>query len=227
LDGTKKKIVITIDGPAGSGKTTTARRVAEALGYLHLDSGALYRAVTLKVLRSGVDIHDEARVAQIAKSCDLLLQFENGILKVFLDGQDVTEAIRSPEVTEAIAPIAANPMVREILTQKQRDMANGHGVVVEGRDTGTVVFPDADLKIYMVASIEQRAKRRYEELASKGIKIDFDKLVQDIKKRDESDATRAHSPLKKPDDAIVLDTTGLTIDEQVEFVVNKARELGA
>jgi len=227
LEQKKKKFVITIDGPAGSGKTTTAKRVARELGFLHLDSGALYRAVTLKVLCSGVDPSDEERVAEIAGKCDLQLKYFDNSLHVYLDGEDVTQEIRTPEVTAAISPVAANAQVRQILTARQRELARGNGVVVEGRDTGTVVFPDADLKIFMVASIEERARRRYEELMEKGIKVDYQSLVEQIRQRDENDRTRKHSPLKKPEDAVVLDTTGLSIDEQVRFVVQKARERGA
>ena len=227
MEQKKKKFAITIDGPAGSGKTTTAKRVARELDFLHLDSGALYRAVTLKVLRSGVDPGDDERVAEIAEKCDLQLKYFDNSLHVYLDGQDVTRKIRTPEVTAAISPVAANPRVREILTARQRELARDKGVVVEGRDTGTVVFPDADLKIFMVASIEERASRRFEELTEQGIKVDYQDLVQQIRQRDENDRTRKHSPLKKPKDAVVLDTTGLSIDEQVQFVVQKARERGA
>lgn len=223
----KHGIIITIDGPAGSGKTTTAKGVAEKLSYLHLDSGALYRAATLQALRSKIDLQNKDSVVHAVEKANIDLFKENGYLRVVLNGKDVTDAIRLPEVTKAIKYVASNPAVRDILTRKQRDLAGNGGVVVEGRDTGTVVFPNADLKIYLDASIEERAKRRHLELASKGIHVDLDKLRDEIENRDRSDSARKYSPLKKPEDAIVLNTSDLTIEQQVDFVVREARKCGA
>ncbi len=223
----KYGIIITIDGPAGSGKTTTARKVAEKLGYLHLDSGALYRAATLQTLRSKIDLQNEELVVYGVESANIDLVKENNILRIYLNGRDVTDVIRLPEVTKAIKYVASIPAVRDILTIKQRNLAQNNSVVVEGRDTGTVVFPNADLKIYLVASIEERAKRRHLELASKGINVDLRRLHEEIENRDIADSARKYSPLKKPKDAIVLNTSDLTIEQQVDFVVREARKRGA
>ncbi len=220
----KHGIIITIDGPAGSGKTTTAKNVAEKLGYLHLDSGALYRAATLQALHLKIDLQNGDLVAHAVEKANIDLVKENKILRVYLNGENITDAIRLPEVTEAIKYVASIPAVRDILTQKQRTLAQNGSVVVEGRDTGTVVFPNADLKIYLVASIEQRAKRRHLELFAKGIDVELKKLREEIEARDRSDSARKYSPLKKPDDAIVLNTSDMSIEQQVDFVVQEARK---
>lgn len=220
----RKKLVIAIDGPAASGKSTTAKLVAARLGYLHIDTGAMYRAFTLKILRSGVDGFYSKKIASLAEATRIELQPDNGSLKVLLDGEDVTEQIRSPEVTTAVSSVSSVRDVRQALVKEQRRLGKDGGVVLEGRDIGTVVFPDADLKIFMVASIEARALRRQRELAAKGISTDLEALMREIRERDEKDSSREESPLRKADDAIVLDTTALTIDEQVEFVVQKAQE---
>jgi cytidylate kinase len=220
----RKKLVIAIDGPAASGKSTTAKLVAARLGYLHIDTGAMYRAFTLKILRSGVDGFYSKKIASLAEATRIELQPDNGSLKVLLDGEDVTEQIRSPEVTTAVSSVSSVRDVRQALVKEQRRLGKDGGVVLEGRDIGTVVFPDADLKIFMVASIEARALRRQRELAAKGISTDLEALMREIRERDEKDSSREESPLRKADDAIVLDTTSLTIDEQVEFVVQKAQE---
>jgi cytidylate kinase len=226
VDRSNKRLIIAIDGPAGSGKSTTARRVAELLDYLYLDSGAMYRAVTLAVLKAGVwDREDE--IIRIVKGCDIELRQRADGLRVFLNGEEVTTKIRTLRVTNAIAPIAANPYVRELLVPKQRAMARNGGIVAEGRDIGTVVFPDADLKIFMDASIDERARRRYDELKAKKIDVDFDDLVRTIEMRDETDKKRKFGPLKPAPDAIVLDTSHMTFDEQVEFIVKEARKRGA
>ena len=222
---TGKKICIAIDGPAGSGKSTTAKLVAEKLGYLHLDTGAMYRAVTLNVLRNNIDIYDENKVVEIAKMSDIKLEKAGKLLKVYLNATDVSEEIRTPQVTKSIAPIAANPRVREILVDKQRQFMKNGGVVAEGRDIGTNVFPNAELKIFLVASIEERAKRRYKELTEKGTQVDMDELIADIKIRDSHDTGRKTNPLKQAPDAILLDTSNLSIAQQVDFVIQKAFEI--
>ncbi len=222
---TGKKICIAIDGPAGSGKSTTAKLVAEKLGYMHLDTGAMYRAVTLNVLQNNIDIHDETKVVEIARLSDIKLEKTNNILKVYLNGTDVSQEIRTPRITSSIAPIAANPRVREILVAIQRRIMKNGGVVAEGRDIGTNVCPNAELKIFLVASIEERAKRRYKELAEKGIRVDMDELISDIKVRDSHDTGRKTNPLKQAPDAVLLDTSDLSIDQQVDFVIRKALEI--
>lgn len=192
---------------------------------MHIDTGAMYRAFTLKILRSALDGYYSRKIAALAESTHIELQAENGSLKVLLDGEDVTEEIRSPEVTSAVSSVSMIREVRQAMVREQRRLGKDGGVVLEGRDIGTVVFPDADLKIFMVASIEARALRRQRELAAKGITTDLETLKEEIRQRDEKDSSRDESPLRKADDAIVLDTSTMTIEEQVEFVVRKAEEI--
>ncbi len=222
---TGKKLVIAIDGPAASGKSTTARLVAEKLGYLHLDTGAMYRAVTLKVLRTGTDPYDEMAVENVISATRLELHQQSGSLRVLLDGEDVSEEIRGGEVTQAVSAVSSIRTVREVMVREQRLMGAEGGVVLEGRDIGTVVFPDADLKVFMVAGLESRAQRRQLELERRGIQRDVSKLMRELEERDNLDSTRAASPLRQAKDAIVLDTSGMTIEQQVEFVVTKAEEI--
>jgi cytidylate kinase len=221
-----KNYIIAIDGPAGSGKSTTAKEVAKRLGFLHLDSGAMYRAATLLVLDKGLESASTDSLVRVIGQAEIDLDYRDDVLRVFLNATDVTQKIRGPEVTAAIAPIAANQKIRHILVAKQRGIAQNTSVVAEGRDMGTVVFPDADLKIFMIASIAERAERRYNELTAKGIKVDFDGLINEISERDWSDSNRLFSPLKRAADAVELDTTGKTIEEQVQFVILKAMERG-
>lgn len=221
---TQRKLVIAIDGPAASGKSTTAKLVAARLGYLHIDTGAMYRAITLKVLRSGLQGFYSKRIAELVSNTSIELQPVNGSLKILLDGEDVSESIRSPEVTTAVSSVSSIRQVRQVLVNEQRRIGKQGGVVLEGRDIGTVVFPDADLKIFMIASIEARAVRRQRELRQNGIETNLETLKGEIRQRDEKDSTRDESPLKKADDAIELDTSDMTIEQQVEFVVRKAQE---
>ncbi|NOX38589.1 MAG: (d)CMP kinase [Calditrichaeota bacterium] len=224
-----RPIKIAIDGPAASGKSTTARELARRLGYLYIDSGAMYRAVTLKALKEGIPTTDAQKVAQLAETCHIEFRPNDHQTIVLLDGEDVSEQIRSPEVNIHINPVAANPRVREILVKKQQEMGRRGGVVMDGRDIGTVVFPDAELKIYMEATAEERARRRLKELREKGVDIDYDTVYQEILTRDRSDLTRKHGPLRKAPDAIVLDTTHMSIAEQVDKIyqlaLQKIREL--
>ncbi|MBN1479400.1 (d)CMP kinase [candidate division KSB1 bacterium] len=224
---TTNKIIIAIDGPAGSGKSSTATRVAEVLDYLFLDTGAMYRAVTFLVLRDGGDPCDLMASSVAAQHADIQFQRDKHGQHVFLNGQDVTQVIRKPLVTNNIAPVAANPAVREILVEKQRDIGKNGGIVAEGRDIGTVVFTHAELKIFMVASMQERARRRAEELREQGIPVDFERLVREIKLRDKSDSTRQHGALRKAPDALLLDTSNMTIEEQVAFIVREAQKRGA
>lgn len=220
-----KKIIIAIDGPAGSGKSTTARLVAQKLGYIYIDTGAMYRALTLKVIELGIDPNDESSIIKVAENTKIELLYENGNLKVILDGKDVSEKIRSPEVTSLVSIVSAHPKLRDIMVKKQRELGRNGGVVMDGRDIGTVVFPDADLKIFMTADVRERAKRRQKELKAQGFDVEIEKLIKEIEERDKFDSTREIGPLKKADDAIEIDTTNLTIDEQVEIVLKKAYEL--
>ncbi len=218
-----KKLIIAIDGPAASGKSTTARLVAEKLGYVYVDTGAMYRAMTLKVLEGHIDPHDEERIAAIADKTEIGIQQSDSKIRVSLDGRDVTDAIRNPSVTRAVSAVSALQCVREVMVREQRRIGEAGGIVVEGRDIGTVVFPHADVKIFMIAEVGQRAKRRRFELEQQGIAIGVDELAKEILVRDQKDSQRNISPLKKADDAVVLDTTALTIEEQVEFILTCVR----
>jgi len=219
----KPNLKIAIDGPAGAGKTTTARLVAKALGLLHVDTGAMYRAVALAVLRKGVDPADSEAVKKVVEDVRIDQKVINDEVRTYLDGEDVSNGIRTPEVDKVVSIISAYPFVREKMVELQRKMAQKGGVVIEGRDIGTVVLPDADLKVFMKASPEERARRRLKELELRGIKADFDKILEEIKKRDEMDSTRDYAPLKIPEDAFILDTTNLSIEEQVDLILKEVK----
>ena len=212
------KRVIAIDGPAGSGKSTVARAVAARLGMPYLDTGAMYRAVAFAAMRRGVDPEDAADVAKL--TADLALQVTD---RVLVDGVDATIEVRSPEVTRAVSVVAANPGVRKELVRRQREWAEAHGSgVVEGRDIGTVVFPEAPVKVYMTASDEERAQRRSQEL----LDMHYDDVAADIARRDHMDSTRSYAPLAVASDAVVVDTTTSTVDEVVELVLRLAAQAG-
>ncbi len=219
-----RKILIAIDGPAGSGKSTTAKLVARRLGYVYIDTGAMYRAVTFKVLSSGVKPADETAVVGLTKATEISL-VNGGELRVILDGADVTEAIRSEDVTRNVSLVSSYAAVREMMVARQREIGSAKGCVMDGRDIGTVVFPDAELKFYMVADIMERARRRQEELSDNGIELPIHQVVKELKERDRKDSTRNNSPLRKAEDAIELDTTKLTIEEQVEIILNYVRDV--
>ena len=215
-----KRPVIAIDGPAGSGKSTVAKLVAQRLGFLYIDTGAMYRALTLKALRIKADLSDEAKLGLLAASTDIKLKQGSGSLKIYLDGDDVTAEIRSPEVTNNVKYIARTKAVRECMVARQRKLGEEGGTVMEGRDIGTVVLPDADKKFYIDASFEVRVGRRYEELKDAGAAVTEEVIKKDLKVRDESDFNRAIGPLKKADDAILIDTTELTIEGVVDKVLS-------
>jgi cytidylate kinase len=219
-----KKLVIAIDGPAASGKTTTARLIAERLGYLHVDTGAMYRAFTLKVLRSGISPDDRENVARLLDSTRVSFRQTGKKLLVLLDGEDVTEQIRGMDVTRAVSSVSSLREVRRAMVREQRAMGRDGGIVLEGRDIGTVVFPDADCKFFIIAGIEARAERRLKELHEQGVDADLDALKKEIAERDRLDSTRSESPLRKADDAIEIDTSSLTIEQQVEVVERKILE---
>jgi cytidylate kinase len=220
-----KRLVIAIDGPAASGKSTTARKVAEKMGYLYVDTGAMYRAVTLEVLRKGVDPGNEEEVGKVVRSVSLTVEAGRDGVQVFLNGVDVTRDIRMPEVTRNVSAVSRVREVRQYLVRLQRELGAQGGVVLEGRDIGTVVFPGADLKIFMIADLDERSRRRADELRSQGMDADERKVAGELRKRDLLDSTRAESPLTKPGEALEVDTSALTIDQQVDLVVKKAREL--
>jgi CMP/dCMP kinase len=218
-----KGLVIAIDGPVGAGKSTVAKLVARKLGYLYVDTGAMYRAVALKALRLGMDINDPIVMAMLAEATDIQLQQQgDGSVRVFLDGEDVTEAIRTPEVSEASSIVSAHEGVRKVLAERQKAMAKLGGVVMEGRDIQTVIAPDAEVKIFLTASLEERAKRRWLELQQKGISVSYEEVLQEVKERDERDKTRAIAPLRKAPDAVEIDTTGMTPEEVAEKIVKLA-----
>ena len=211
--------VIAIDGPAASGKGTIAAGVANDLGFRYLDSGSLYRLVALNALRNGIPLHDEAALADAADSLDV--EFAHG--GVSLDGEDATDDIRSETVSAAASQVAVHPAVRRALLSRQRAFRQPPGLVAEGRDMGTVVFPDAAVKVFVTASVEERAKRRHKQLIAKGISVTMEGLLRDIRERDARDAGRAAAPLRPADDAVILDTTDLTIDAAIGAVLDLYR----
>jgi cytidylate kinase len=220
----EKHLVIAIDGPAGSGKSSTAKRVADLLGILHLDTGAMYRAITLKCLKLGIPYQDHASIAGLLRGTDISFSGPPGAMRVLMDGNDVTQAIRSDEVTKNVSDYCAVLIVRTVLVDLQRKIGGGRSLVCEGRDIGTVVFPDARLKFFMVASDEERARRRQKDFAALGIEKSVPELVAEIRERDRKDSSRENSPLCKADDAIELDTTNMTLDEQVQSILEKAKK---
>jgi len=210
-----KKLIIAIDGPSGAGKGTIARTLSSQLGYRHVDTGAMYRAVGWKACRDGVALDDEAGVAGVASRANLIV--ENG--RVEIDGHDVTRAIRTPEVDKIAAAVARLPRVREVLVARQRELGLSGGVVMEGRDIGTVVFPHADVKVYLDASAEERARRRANDVAHTGSQAGQAAVAEAIAARDKSDTTRAVSPLTLAPDAVRIDTTELPVEAVVERVM--------
>lgn len=207
--------VITIDGPAGAGKSTVAKELAHALKVFYLDTGAMYRALTLKAIRRGVNLENEEELIALARGTKVSFEDRGGGMRVFLDGADVSEEIRSPEVTNKTFYAARAPGVREIMGQWQRDIGRRQSLVVEGRDAGTVVFTNAFRKFYLDADFEERSRRRIQELREKGNDVEEETLKNDLKTRDGKDLTRQVGPLKKADDAVVIDSTHLSVDEVV------------
>jgi CMP/dCMP kinase len=220
-----KKLVIAIDGPAASGKSTTARLLAKRLGYLYVDTGAMYRAMTLKVLQQKIPLDQTDQISELARKTEIRLRQDNDDLKVFLDNQDVTGAIRSPAVTRSVSAVSMIPVVREVMVREQQQMGKEGGIVVEGRDIGTVVFPGAQVKIFMDARVEERARRRQQELKTQQVDVTLDELVIEIQERDRKDTHRTVSPLRRADDAVVLDTSQLTIAQQVEAIYQEVQKL--
>jgi cytidylate kinase len=216
-------VIIAIDGPAGSGKSSTAKAVAARLGITYLDTGAMYRVITLKCLRAQIPVIDEDRLSEVANGTLIAFTGIPPQVSVWMDGEDVTNDIRSDEVTKNVSDYCTPAVVREALVNQQRRIASGKSTICEGRDIGTVVFPRAELKIYMVASVQERAKRRLEDFKKLGVAKTVEELVQEIEIRDQKDSSRKNSPLMKADDAVLLDTTGMTLEQQIEWIVEKAR----
>ena len=209
---------IAIDGPAGAGKSTIARRTAAQLGFIYVDTGALYRTVALAAKEAGVPPDDPAQVSQLLEKIQIQLKFVNGEQRVFLNGADVSDEIRSPEISMMASKVSQIGSVREFLFSLQQEIARQNDVIMDGRDIGTVVLPHADVKIFLTATAEDRAKRRYDQLLQSGTVVDIDQLLQEIKERDYNDMHREISPLRQADDAILVDTTGNTLEESIELL---------
>lgn len=217
-----RKLVVAIDGPAGAGKSTVAQMAAKELGFTYIDTGAMYRAVAWKSLQQGKTVTD-ALINDVVKDIDIVLDYKEGKTKVFVDGTEVTAAIRTPEVTGIVSQVAALGPVRERLTDLQRNMATQGSVIMDGRDIATNVLPNADIKIFLTASIEERADRRYKEMKAKGYDVDLKKLQEEIAARDKADSEREISPLVQAEDAELLDTSDMTIEEVVKAILDRCR----
>ena len=215
-----KKIVVAIDGPAGAGKSTIAKLAAEKLGYAYIDTGAMYRSVAWKFLQTGKPF-DEDFISGLSKTMLIDFKPEAKINRVFVDGTEVTDAIRTPEVTAIVSRVAAIGAVREAMVDQQRRMGEAGGVLMDGRDIGTVVFPNAELKVFVTASPEVRARRRLEELQAKGEQTTYEEVLANVKKRDYIDSTREESPLRQAPDALVLDNSNMTLPEQKQWLRDK------
>ncbi|GIV45348.1 MAG: cytidylate kinase [Ignavibacterium sp.] len=220
---TKKGIIIAIDGPAGAGKSTTAKLLAEKLNYKYIDTGAMYRAVTLYALRNSIKPDEVDKLVELVKGMNF--RFENNGSVLFVNSENVSDAIRAPEVSNKVSEFSKIGKVRELLVQKQREIGAEGGIVMEGRDITTTVFPNAELKIFLTADLDIRAYRRLIELKNKGLDIDLDDVRGNLATRDKIDSSREVNPLMITEDSIVIDTTKLTIDEQVEAIYNKAMEI--
>lgn len=218
------RINIAIDGPSAAGKSTIAKKIAKLLGYSHLDTGAMYRCVAYKAKLLNVDWEDEEKLAELI--CQMKIEFDNEE-HVFLDGEDVSLKIRTNEMSMGASAVSKHPKVRKCLVELQREVARNKGYILDGRDIGTVVLKDAELKIFLVATSEARAMRRIKEYEEKGIAYDKEEIIRDIERRDHQDMNREHSPLKKADDAIEIDTSDLSIDEVVIRITDELKRIGA
>jgi cytidylate kinase len=222
-----KRLIIAIDGPVGSGKSSVAKRVADLLGYTYLDSGAMYRAVAWKALRDGVPLDSSGKLEELARATRIDLAQAEGALHVLVDGEDVTARIRSATVSQAASRVAAVPAVRVVLVDEQRRAGAPGAVVMEGRDIGTVVFPRAELKIFLDASVEVRAERRRQEHLAKGEVFDLPAMLEEVRQRDRRDRERIVSPLVRAHDAVVVDNTAMDVEETARLIVLLARDRGA
>ena len=215
---------VAIDGPAGAGKSSVAKAAAKELGFVYVDTGAIYRTIALYVLRKGVDPHDAAGVEALLPEIQVGMEYTDQGQKMLLNGEDVTGLIRTPEVSMATSTCAAIPAVRGYLLQLQRDLAQKNNVLMDGRDIGTVVLPGADVKIFLTASPEDRARRRFDELRKRGQEADYDTVLRDIILRDEHDTRRSAAPLRQAEDALLVDTTGNSLDESLDVLLETIKE---
>jgi cytidylate kinase len=211
--------IVAIDGPAGAGKSTVARLVAERLGYLYIDTGAMYRAVAWKVLEEGMSVSDHRAITALANRLNIRFERSTEGQRIYADGEDLTEKIRTQEATRLSSPVSAVRGVRKRLVELQRKMGEQGGIVMEGRDIGTVVFPNAEVKVYLTASAEERARRRTEELMSKGIQADAAQIAADIAERDLRDSSRTHAPLRQAPDAVLIETDGMSAEQVADAIV--------
>ncbi|MBR6939912.1 MAG: (d)CMP kinase [Clostridia bacterium] len=216
---------IAIDGPAGAGKSTVARAAAKELGYIYVDTGALYRAVGVYALKNGIATRDAENIEKMLPGVTVELRFIDGEQQVFLNGENVSGEIRTPEASMAASDVSAIPAVRSFLFDLQRDIARKNNCLMDGRDIGTVVLPDAQVKIFLTASPEIRAKRRYDELIAKGSAVSFDEVLEDLKKRDYNDSHREIAPLKPAENGVIIDTSYLTFEESVSKIIETAKEI--
>ena len=214
---------VAIDGPAGAGKSTIAKLVAKEKGYIYVDTGAMYRGLAIHFLKKGIDPENKEAVAKACQDAEVTIGYENGIQQIYLNGENVTEMLRSEEVGNMASKTSAIPEVREKLLDLQRSLAREKDVIMDGRDIGTNILPDADVKIYLTASVETRAERRYKELKEKGEKCDLAEISRDIRERDERDMTREIAPLKKAEDAVLVDSSDMTIKEVVDEICRHCR----
>lgn len=212
----KKGLTIAIDGPSGAGKSTVGRSLAKRLGYTYIDTGAMYRTVALKLKEKGIGLEDETALYQMANSLHIAFVPIGEEIHIYCNGEDVSEAIRLPEISRLASEVSKKKGVREALVQMQREMAKDGGVVLEGRDIGTVVFPEAEVKFYLDAEPEERAKRRFKELIAKGVQMDFQKTLEEVIQRDHNDMHRDLSPLKRAEDSILIDSTNRSVEEVVK-----------
>jgi len=219
----RKRLTIAIDGPSGAGKSTVGKALARRLGYLYVDTGAMYRVVALKAKEDTSVLGDPSKLAALVSSLEITFVGKDDETAVFCNGKDVTKAIRSPEMSRLASDISREKVVREALVRRQREMGKEGGVVLEGRDIGTVVFPDAEFKFFLDADPEERGRRRFKELVDKGLKVDFKETLEEVKARDHRDINRSVSPLKKAEDALLIDSTGRTVEEIVEEMVERVK----
>ncbi|RKD72872.1 cytidylate kinase [Sinobaca qinghaiensis] len=217
-------VSIAIDGPAGAGKSTVAKKAAYLLGYTYIDTGSMYRAITYLALEQQADPEKEEEILPLLQNLEIEWKQENGENIIYINRKNAADAIRTPEVTASVSAVSAHPLIRERMVEKQRELAASGSAVLDGRDIGTTVLPNAEVKIYMTASVEERARRRHEENKAKGMESNLETIQQEIAERDLKDSTREVSPLIKADDAVELDTTKLSIDEAVEKILEMVKE---